>query len=50
MKVDVGWLFTAVAFGLFLGALLKDFIPIMSLMVVIAHLVYVIYIISTEVF
>ena len=49
MKVDIGWLFTTTLFGMFLGKWFIDFIPILSLVIVIAHLIYTVYMISTEI-
>lgn len=40
MKVDIGWLFTATLFGLFLGKWFADLIPVLSLVILIAHIVY----------
>lgn len=48
MKVDIGWLFTAILFGLLLGKWFIDFIPVLSLVIVAAHTVYVCYVIFTE--
>ena len=48
MKVDIGWLFTAILFGMLLGYWFKDFIPVLSLIIVIAHIIYTLYMISTE--
>lgn len=49
MKVDIGWLFTATLFGVCLGKWFIDFIPVLSLVIVIAHLIYTLYIISMEI-
>ena len=48
MKVDIGWLFTTILFGMFLGKWFKDFIPVLSLVIVITHIIYTSYMISTE--
>jgi len=48
MKVDIGWLFTAILFGVLLGGRFTDFIPVLSLVIVIAHTVYTFYIIFRE--
>lgn len=48
MKVDIGWLFTTILFGMLLGKWFKDFIPVLSLVIVTAHIIYTLYMISTE--
>lgn len=48
MKVDSGWLFTAIIFGLFLGKRFADFVPVLSLVILIAHIIYTFYMISRE--
>ena len=48
MKVDIGWLFTTLLFGMFLGKWFENFIPVLSLVIFTAHCVYIFYSISTE--
>lgn len=40
MKVDIDWLFTATLFGMLLGKLFTDFIPVLSLVIIISHIIY----------
>lgn len=49
MKVDIGWLFTAILFGMLIGKWFKDFIPVLSLVIIIANIVYAFYMIFTEI-
>lgn len=48
MKINIGWLFTAILFGVILGGLFKDFIPVLSLVIVIVHSIYTFCMIFTE--
>ena len=50
MKIDIGWIFTAVVFGLLLGELFKDSIQAVMLVVVVVHFIYILYAISTGIY
>ena len=52
MKVDIGWLSTAILFGMllgkFLGGWFEDFFLVLSLVIITIKIVYTLYMIYTE--
>lgn len=48
MKVDIGWLSTAILFGMLLGKWFEDFFLVLSLVIITIDIVYAFYMISTE--
>lgn len=49
MKIDIGWLFTAILFGIFLGKWFEDFIPVLWSVIFTAHITYTLCMISKEI-